>query len=77
MCQSLVLSSFSVAAEVSPTIMLHVNLYKFVVRSLLRIIIEPLVTLIPPFAPENLILELPKLSTREDSSLNLERVEHS
>jgi len=53
MCQSLVVSSFSVAAEASLTIMLPVNLYKFAVRSLLRIIMEPLVTLTPT-APENL-----------------------
>jgi len=51
---NLVLSSFSVAAEASPTIMLPVNLYKFDVHSPLRIIMEPLVTLIPPSAPENL-----------------------
>ena len=53
MCQNLIVSSF-VAAEVSPTIMLPVNLYKFSVRSPLRIVIEPLVTLIPPSIPENL-----------------------
>ena len=57
--------------------MLHINLYKFDVRSPLRIIMDPLVTLIPPFAPENVTLELSKLPTREDSSLNLERVERS
>jgi len=54
MCQSLVISSFSVAAEASPIIMLLVNLYNFDVRSPLRIVMEPLVTLIPPSAPENL-----------------------
>ena len=54
MCQSLIVSSFYVAAEASPIIMLPVNLYKFVVRSLLRIIIKPLVTLIAPSVPENL-----------------------
>jgi len=53
-CQNLVVSSFSVAAEASPTIMLSVNLYKFVVRFPLRIVMEPLITLIPPSTPENL-----------------------
>ena len=71
MCQSLVLSSFSVASEAFP---LPVNLYKSAVRSLLRIIMELLVTLIPPSAPENLYPRASK-ATREDSSLNLEHVE--
>ena len=39
MCQSLVVSS-SVAAKASPIIMLHVTLYKFVVRSPLRIVMD-------------------------------------
>jgi len=55
MCQSLVVSSFSITAEASPIIMLPVNLYKFVVRSHLRIVMDPLVTLIAPTSPpENL-----------------------
>ena len=54
-----------------------INLYKFVVRSSLRIIIEPLITLIPPSTLETCTLELPKLPTREDSFLNLEHVECS
>jgi len=40
-CQSLVASSFSVAAEASPIIMLLITLYKFVVRSALRTVKEP------------------------------------
>ena len=54
MCQSLVVSSFSVAAEALPTIMLSINFYKFAGRSPLRIVMEPLVILIPPSALENL-----------------------
>ena len=77
MCQSLIASPFSVAAEVSPIIMLHVNLYKFVIRSPLRIIIEPLVTLIPPSAPENLYPRTSKAPMRENSYLNPESVERS
>ena len=53
-CQSLVVSFFSVVGEASPIIMLHVNLYKFVVRFPLRIVMKPLVTLIASSAPENL-----------------------
>ena len=78
MCQSLVVSSFSVAAEVSLTIMLSVNLYKFAIHSPLRIVIEPLVTLITPSAIENLYLRaFKRLPTREDFSLNQEYVKPS
>jgi len=77
MCQSLVVSSFSIAVEASPIIMLLVNLYKFSVPSPLRIIIEPLVTLIPPSAPENLYPRAFKACNGEDSSLNPEHAEHS
>jgi len=52
MCQSLVVSS--VAVEASLIMMFPVNLYKFVVCSPLRIVMEPLVILITPSAPENL-----------------------
>ena len=54
LCQSLIVFSFSIIAEASPIVMHHVNLYKFIVRSPLKIITEPLVTLIALFAPENL-----------------------
>jgi len=37
--------------------MFHVILHKFVVRSPLRIVMEPLVTLIPPSVTENLYLQ--------------------
>jgi len=77
MRQSHIVSSFSVAAEASLTIMLSVNLYKFVVCSPLTIFMKPLVILIPSFAPETYTLELPKPPTGEYSSLNSERVEHS
>ena len=60
MCQSLVVSSFSVAPEASGTIMISVNLYKFVVCSSLRIIMELLVTLISPSAPDNLYSQASK-----------------
>jgi len=45
---------FSAAAEASLIIIFFVNLYKFDVRSPLRIVMKPLVTLIAPSAPENL-----------------------
>jgi len=54
MCQSHVAFSFSVAAKASPTIMLPIILYKLAIRSPLRIVIVPMVTLIPPSEPENL-----------------------
>jgi len=54
MCQSLVVFFFSVIAKVSPIIALSIIFYKFANQSSLRIIIEPLITLIPPSIPENL-----------------------
>ena len=63
MCQSLVVSS--VATEASPTMMLPIILYKFVVCSPLRIVKEPLVTLTPHLHLRTCTLELPKLPTRE------------
>jgi len=72
MCQSLAVS-FSVTAETSPTMMLSIILCKFAVRSPLRIVMEPLVILILHLHMRTCALELPKLSTREDCSLDPER----
>ena len=77
MCQSLIVSSFFVVAEASPIIMLPVNLYKFAIRSLWRIVMEPLITLIPSSAPENLYPQASKAPNERNSSLNLKHVECS
>jgi len=56
MCESLVVSSFGVATETSPITMLSITLYKFVVRSVLRTIMEPLMTFRVPCIPMKLYL---------------------
>jgi len=74
MCQILVVFSFFVATEASPITTLSITLYKFVVRSPFRTVMEPLVAFRTPSVPENLYLWLSRLPMREDFSSGLERV---
>ena len=54
MCQSLIVFSFYVIMEASPITTLPITLYKFIVRSVLRTVIEPLLIFRAPSVLEDL-----------------------